>query len=106
MVSRRICKRTRATSFVKKKRLAVNARIIAVEEPARFMDVVNALFQSPVYQNYGAIMTEHCFEQAGFKMKLGMKDVELAIKAAQFVSAPLPLDQLIHNHFAEGMKSR
>ncbi|WP_010502689.1 NAD(P)-dependent oxidoreductase [Paenibacillus elgii] len=72
-------------------------------EPARFMDVVNALFQSPVYQNYGAIMTEQRFEPAGFKMKLGLKDVELAIKAAQSVHAPLPLGQLIQNHFSVGM---
>ncbi|MFB0843989.1 NAD(P)-dependent oxidoreductase [Paenibacillus oleatilyticus] len=72
-------------------------------EPARFMDVVNALFQSPVYRNYGAIMTEQRFEPAGFKMKLGLKDVELAIKAAQSVHAPLPLGQLIHNHFSVGM---
>lgn len=72
-------------------------------DPARFMDVVNALFQSPVYQNYGSIMTEHRFEPAGFKMKLGIKDVELAIMAAQSVHAPLPLGKLIHNNFAEGM---
>lgn len=72
-------------------------------EPARFMDVVNALFQSPVYRNYGAIMTEQRFEPAGFKMNLGLKDVELAIKAAQSVHAPLPLGQLIHNHFSVGM---
>lgn len=72
-------------------------------EPARFMDVVNALFQSPLYQNYGAIMTEQRFEPAGFKMKLGLKDVALAIEAAQSVQAPLPLGQLIHHHLSEGI---
>ncbi|MCF7753157.1 hypothetical protein KQ941_01790 [Paenibacillus xylanexedens] len=36
-------------------------------------------------------------------MKLGMKDVELALKAAQSVNTPLPLGNLIHNHFAEGI---
>ncbi|WP_440111246.1 NAD(P)-dependent oxidoreductase [Paenibacillus sp. QZ-Y1] len=72
-------------------------------EPARFMDVVNALFQSPVYQNYGAIMAEQRFEPAGFKMKLGMKDVALAIEAAQSVHAPLPLGELIHHHLYEGV---
>ncbi|WP_342440436.1 NAD(P)-dependent oxidoreductase [Paenibacillus sp. FSL L8-0436] len=72
-------------------------------EPARFMDVVNALFQSPIYQNYGAIMTEQRFEPAGFKMKLGMKDVALAIEAAQSVQAPLPLGELIHHHLHEGL---
>lgn len=72
-------------------------------EPARFMNVVNALFQSPVYQNYGAMMTERRFEPAGFKMKLGMKDVELAIKSAKTVNASLPLGHLIHANFGEGM---
>ncbi|WHY20405.1 NAD(P)-dependent oxidoreductase [Paenibacillus sp. G2S3] len=72
-------------------------------ESARFMDVVNALFQSPLYRNYGAIMTEQRFEPAGFKMMLGLKDVALAIEAAQSVQAPLPLGQLIHHHLSEGI---
>ncbi len=72
-------------------------------EPAVFMNVVNALFQSPVYQNYGAIMTERRFEPAGFKMKLGIKDVELARQAAKAVNAPLPLGDLMQSHFAKGM---
>jgi 3-hydroxyisobutyrate dehydrogenase-like beta-hydroxyacid dehydrogenase len=72
-------------------------------KPSRYMDVVNALFQSPVYQNYGAIMTEQRFEPAGFKMKLGLKDVALAIEAAKSVQAPLPLGQLIHQHLSEGI---
>ncbi|OMF04006.1 6-phosphogluconate dehydrogenase, partial [Paenibacillus amylolyticus] len=72
-------------------------------KPSRYMDVVNALFQSPVYQNYGAIMTEQRFEPAGFKMKLGLKDVSLAIEAAKSVQAPLPLGQLIHQHLSEGI---
>ncbi|MEK3964829.1 NAD(P)-dependent oxidoreductase [Paenibacillus sp. FSL H7-0323] len=72
-------------------------------DSSRFMNVVNALFQSPIYQNYGAIMSEQRFEPAGFKMKLGLKDVALAIEAAKSVQTPLPLGQLIHHHLSEGI---
>jgi len=72
-------------------------------DSSRFMNVVNALFQSPIYQNYGAIMSEQRFEPSGFKMKLGLKDVALAIEAAKSVQTPLPLGQLIHHHLSEGI---
>ncbi|AJY76316.1 NAD(P)-dependent oxidoreductase [Paenibacillus beijingensis] len=71
--------------------------------PETFMDVANSLFQSPVYRNYGGLMTGRSFDPAGFKLKLGLKDVELALSAAEAVTAPLPLGKLVRGHFREGI---
>ena len=67
--------------------------------PSDFMDIINAFFQSPVYKNYGAIISERRFDPAGFKLKLGLKDVNLVLQAAQGVGAPLPLGEAIRDHF-------
>ena len=48
----------------------------------QFLEVLNGLFNSPVYANYGKIIAEQRFEPAGFKLQLGLKDVGLALDAA------------------------
>ncbi|MDX8044990.1 NAD(P)-dependent oxidoreductase [Gracilibacillus sp. S3-1-1] len=73
-------------------------------DPGTFMDIVNSLFQSPVYQNYGAMMVNKQFDPAGFKMSLGRKDVQLALNAANAVDSPLPLAELIQQHFSKGVE--
>src|SRR5207248_1704299 len=44
-------------------------------DPHTFLDVMNALFASPVYAAYGAMIADQKFEPAGFALKLGLKDV-------------------------------
>lgn len=60
-------------------------------EQKQFLEIAGALFGSPVYQNYGTMMAEEKFEPAGFKMSLGLKDTNLALAAAEQVSAKLLL---------------
>jgi 3-hydroxyisobutyrate dehydrogenase-like beta-hydroxyacid dehydrogenase len=67
--------------------------------PHLFLDVMNALFASPVYANYGRIIADEKFEPAGFALKLGLKDVRLALETAQECAAPMPLASLIRDHF-------
>jgi len=71
--------------------------------PVAFMDIINSFFQSPVYKNYGNIMNERRFDPAGFKLKLGLKDVRLALAAAENVGAQLPLGETIRDHFELGL---
>jgi 3-hydroxyisobutyrate dehydrogenase-like beta-hydroxyacid dehydrogenase len=71
-------------------------------EPAAFMEIVNAFFQSPPYQNYGKLMIEGDF-QPGFKMKLGIKDVNLALSAGRGAGAALPLGETAAADFTEGV---
>ncbi len=64
-----------------------------------FLDIMNELFGSPVYKNYGTTIANEKFEPAGFALKLGLKDVRLALEAAGEVSAPMPLASLLRDHF-------
>ncbi|XRJ16109.1 NAD-binding protein [Bacillus velezensis] len=72
-------------------------------EQKQFLEIAGALFGSPVYQNYGTMMAEEKFEPAGFKMSLGLKDTNLALAAAEQVSAKLPLAELAKSHFESGI---
>ena len=69
-------------------------------EPKQFLEVINTgLFKSPVYQNYGTIIAEERYEPAGFKLKLGLKDVRLVLEAADNLTVPMPIASLIRDHF-------
>ena len=69
-------------------------------EPRAFLEVVNgALFNSPLYANYGGLIADERYEPAGFRLRLGLKDTRLALEAADAVSVPLPLASLLRDHF-------
>lgn len=63
-----------------------------------FLDVINELFQSPVYKNYGSIVADEKFEPAAFALKLGLKDVRQALEAAQDVEVPMPFASVVRDH--------
>ena len=47
-------------------------------DPATFLEIMaGSFFQSPVYENYGKIIAAQRYEPAGFKLRLGLKDVRL-----------------------------
>jgi 3-hydroxyisobutyrate dehydrogenase-like beta-hydroxyacid dehydrogenase len=71
--------------------------------PHLFLDVMNALFASPVYANYGRMVADEQFEPAGFALKLGLKDVRLVLEAARECASPMPLASLIHDHLLSGV---
>ena len=54
-----------------------------------------SLFPGPVYQGYGRLIAEGRFEPAGFKARLGLKDVRLALAAAEAVTTPMPVGSVI-----------
>jgi 3-hydroxyisobutyrate dehydrogenase-like beta-hydroxyacid dehydrogenase len=65
-------------------------------EPARFLEIVGTnLFQSPLYENYGRMIAEERFEPAGFKLRLGLKDVRLALAAADSHGVPMPFASVL-----------
>ena len=73
-------------------------------EAQTFLEIVNqALFQSPIYANYGKRIAEEAFEPAGFKLRLGLKDLRLALEAAEAAEAPMPLASLIRDHMIEAI---
>jgi 3-hydroxyisobutyrate dehydrogenase-like beta-hydroxyacid dehydrogenase len=65
-----------------------------------FFDIANErLIRSPIYERYGKLIIEQRYEPAGFKLSLGLKDVRLALAAAEQVGASLPLGRLLQEHF-------
>ncbi len=55
------------------------------------------LFACPIYQNYGRAIAQEQYEPAGFKLSLGLKDVDLVLQTAQESQMPMPLASLVHD---------
>jgi 3-hydroxyisobutyrate dehydrogenase-like beta-hydroxyacid dehydrogenase len=73
-------------------------------EPKRFLEIVNGrLIRSPVYENYGTLIATERWEPAGFKLRHGLKDVRLALSAAEDVAAPMPLASLLRDQYLAAM---
>jgi 3-hydroxyisobutyrate dehydrogenase-like beta-hydroxyacid dehydrogenase len=71
--------------------------------PHRFVEIVNTLFASPVYENYGGAIAAGKFQPAGFALKLGLKDVKLALAAAEECASPMPIASLVHDRFVSAI---
>jgi len=65
-----------------------------------FVDIMNTtLFGSPIYKIYGSLIAEEKYEPAGFAAPLGLKDVRLALAAAEHLRVPMPLGALLRERF-------
>ncbi len=60
--------------------------------------LTSTLFSAPVYKTYGGIIADESFEPAGFRMRLGLKDIRLVLAAAEAVDVPMPSASLIRDH--------
>ena len=65
--------------------------------------LTETLFPGPVYKSYGGMIVRQEFEPAGFKMPLGLKDVRLAMAAAESLNVPLPIASLVRDQFITGL---
>jgi 3-hydroxyisobutyrate dehydrogenase-like beta-hydroxyacid dehydrogenase len=73
-------------------------------EPHLYLEILtNTLFSAPAYKTYGTIIANQQYEPAGFKMSLGLKDIRLALAAADALAAPMPVASLVHDHFLSGV---
>ena len=73
-------------------------------EPHLYLEILtNTLFSAPAYKTYGTIIANQQYEPAGFKMSLGLKDIRLALAAADALAAPMPVASLVHDHFLAGV---
>lgn len=69
-----------------------------------FLDVVaGGPFPGPVYAGYGAMIAERRYEPALFKARLGLKDVRLALAAADEVSAPMPVASVVRDSLLDAI---
>lgn len=69
-------------------------------DAGQFLDIVNnALFNSPLYGGYGGAVAKEQFEPAGFKLRLGFKDLRLVQEAAESAAVPMPLAGVLRDRF-------
>ena len=72
-------------------------------DPQVFFDIVTrTAMSSPAHKNYGRLMLENP-ENPSFTLKLGMKDVELALQTADDLDVSLPMAELIRQHHLEAI---
>jgi 3-hydroxyisobutyrate dehydrogenase-like beta-hydroxyacid dehydrogenase len=73
-------------------------------EPHLYLEILTStLFSAPAYKTYGTIIANQQYEPAGFKMSLGLKDIRLALAAADALTTPMPVASLVHDHFLSGV---
>ncbi|NBD14353.1 NAD(P)-dependent oxidoreductase [Corallococcus sp. Z5C101001] len=73
-------------------------------ERAAFLDVFKAVFaRSPIFENYAATIAKGQYTPAGFALRLGLKDMTLALEAGRGAEVPLPLASLLRDHFLTGV---
>jgi 3-hydroxyisobutyrate dehydrogenase-like beta-hydroxyacid dehydrogenase len=73
-------------------------------EPGDLYEVMTGtLFAAPAYKTYSEIIAGARFTPAGFKLPLGLKDVRLALQAAEARDTPLPIASLVRDHFIEAI---
>ncbi len=70
---------------------------------ADFLDVVtNTILSSPSYKRYGGFIATNTYEP-GFKLTLGLKDVDLALAAAKAKNAVLPAANIVRGNMMEAI---
>lgn len=68
-------------------------------EPHQYVEfLTNTLFAAPVYKTYGGLIADAKHEKVGFALRLGLKDVRLALAAAENVDASLPMASVVRDH--------
>ena len=73
-------------------------------DPQQYLDMLtNSFFTAPFQKNYGGIIAQEKFEPAGFRLKLGLKDVRLILAAADAANVPMPVASVLHNRFLTGV---
>jgi 3-hydroxyisobutyrate dehydrogenase-like beta-hydroxyacid dehydrogenase len=77
---------------------------------ADFLNIItNTLFASPSYQRYGGFIASNTYEP-GFKLTLGLKDVNLAFEAAKEKNVVLPAAEIVRDNMqtaiAQGLGSK
>ncbi len=74
-------------------------------DPRTFFEmVVGSAFACPLYQNYGRILVERDWDEAAFRLALGLKDVRLATSTAAGHGARMRLGELLEERFASAVE--
>lgn len=73
-------------------------------EPQVFLELFQSVFaRSPIFERYAVLIANEQYEPAGFKLRLGLKDVRLVLEAAGAAEVPMPLASLLRDHCLGGV---
>ncbi|HLH12179.1 MAG TPA: NAD(P)-dependent oxidoreductase [Methylovirgula sp.] len=73
-------------------------------DPHKLIEVITGtLFAAPAYKVYGPAILRGAFDEAGFKLALGLKDVRLALAASEEAGAPLPFAGILRDNFVDAI---
>jgi 3-hydroxyisobutyrate dehydrogenase-like beta-hydroxyacid dehydrogenase len=64
---------------------------------------IKALFPCPVYQNYAPLIVGGGAQDIGFALRLGLKDNDLVLAAAEKAAAPMPFASMLHDRFVSAI---
>ena len=68
-------------------------------DPETFYAATEDQFPGPIYRNYARLMMDQKYTPPGFSLRLGLKDVDLAMAAGADLKVPMPLASLLHDQF-------
>jgi len=74
---------------------------IAREQVAQLLS--ETLFGGIVYKGYGEHVAKHDYEPAGFRLRLGWKDVQLVLQLAADGEVPMPVGSLLRDRLLSGL---
>ncbi len=76
---------------------------LGIDRAAVANAISQTLFACPAYKGYGAAIANKRHSPAGFGLALGLKDVELVLKTAHEVDAPMPTASLLRDRFLHAL---
>ena len=73
-------------------------------DATQFVEVMtSSIFNVPVYKIYGGLIASGKYQPAGFPLRLGLKDVRLALAAADQKEIALPLASLARDNYLKAI---
>lgn len=74
-------------------------------EPGDFLEIITrSVFAAPAYQGYAPAMARRDYNNPdGFKLKLGAKDMDLALAAARAENIAMPVGGVVRERFSEAL---
>lgn len=71
---------------------------------AELLDMLtNTLFASPVYKGYGGQIAAGSYDNPGFLLRLGLKDIRLALAASETAGVPMPFASVLRDNFLDAI---
>lgn len=65
-------------------------------DPATFLSIITSTsFSAPAYKSYGRMMVDKAFAPTTFPLRLGLKDLELALEAGDDTQVSMPMADVI-----------